>query len=339
MLAWRGFQRDGRTALGWHAAAILCYAASLLTYEIATAFVFFSYFVYLLWASPRRARLPGAAAAGCGVLVTAYLRAAKPAAFQVSLHDQIQRGRNIEGEARQLFSTIDIPHGHTFLPVAFAVAVVAVAAVIAWRRRDAVLRHWLVVAAAGVAVIGVGYAPFLPTGDWYSPLREGIGNRTNAAAAIGYVLLIAAIVVLTARLLSLALPRSMRPGIYVAVTGVAAALIGGLWVHQINRDRQAWDRAAAIRRSTLVTLRESLPRPKPGSTIFTFGVPGTHRSSRADVLCALGSLRSCSRLLCHHRRSAESLSSRTTAGGRCRHDQLHQLWRRAGRRALSAASV
>ncbi|MGI8624454.1 MAG: hypothetical protein ACR2NB_13465, partial [Solirubrobacteraceae bacterium] len=60
--------------------------------------------------------------------------------------------------------------------------------VIARRRRS--VRQPLALAVAGIVTIVACYAVLAPSGDYYAPLAPGQGTRTNAAAAVGYALLV-----------------------------------------------------------------------------------------------------------------------------------------------------
>jgi hypothetical protein len=146
-----------------------------------------------------------------------------------------------------------------------------------------VLGRWLVFAAGGLIALCLGYASFLPAGSFYSPLTPGIGNRTNVAASIGYVLFIYAVLALLARLLGRlvaavvhgdGVARAER--LITAVLAVGALLVlGGLWIRHVEQDQRAWDRAFSIDSQVLSVLRRYPGKPASDSTIFTFGVPGT----------------------------------------------------------------
>lgn len=285
ILALRGLNTNGRSAVAWHAAALACYVASLLTYEITVGGVALTILLYRLrsgWApSLRRWAVDLATLA----VTLVYVKHSKPygVAFG-SLSDRIDRARGIQGQARELLTRVGVQAGSIRLPFLVIVLLVVAAAVAALRlpassafRRP--LRRWLAIAAGGTVAIGAGYVSFVATDTFYMPLRPGIGNRTNIAAAAGFVVLIYALTILFGYLVALAASfvRTTRPSkvpIAGAVAGVLLAGIGALWLYEIRQDRLAWDRAAALNQQTLTVLRNRLAKPPEGSTIYTFGMPG-----------------------------------------------------------------
>ena len=110
------------------------------------------------------------------------------------------------------------------------VAVAVVGALVAYLApRAGVVRHdltqWLAILGAGVLAIGVGYAMFLPADDYYSPETLGIGDRTNAFAALGWALVVVALVRLVATLAFRDLPRSA-----LLVAAAVAVTLGAVGV-------------------------------------------------------------------------------------------------------------
>jgi hypothetical protein len=286
LLALRGVERPARQTLAFHVGSIACYALSLLTYEVATAFIFFSFVLYRT-ATPSWRRIFGRAVVDWVTLasVVLYLRLSKSllANPPTPWRDMFQRARDILGQARRLIQSLGIADGPDRMP-SVLIALVVIAALVVWLvTRDQVLRRWLVFAAGGLIILALGYTSFLPAGVFYSPLTPGIGNRTNVASSIGYVLFIYAVLALLVRLLSRLVAtvarrdgfsRAERLGAAALAVG-AAVVLGALWIHHVEQDQRAWDRAFSIDERVLSVLRRYPGQPAPGSTIFTFGEPGT----------------------------------------------------------------
>lgn len=279
LLAFRGLREHGRSAIVWHVMAVSCYVISLLTYEIATAFVLLAFLLYWVRTSWRSAlvRLPADWLALAAVV--GYYRVEK-VSHPASLSAQLSRARNIEGQARALLESIGIQNGPTRLPAALVLVVLAIALAVWLVSRDNALRRWLAVAAAGLLVIGAGYASFVPAESFYLPLRPGIGNRTNIAAAAGYVLFISALFLIAGRLAVMLLrrvaPHRSAPAVaLIALPLLALAMLAAVWIQHVERDTTNWNRAFAVDKQVLGTLDRTVRAPKPNSTIYTFGVAGT----------------------------------------------------------------
>jgi hypothetical protein len=282
LLALVAFRTTGRRALFLHAGSLLCYALSLFQYEIAIAGVVLAIVAY-------RSRAPWRPALTRWVLdvivaVAAVINVRLQTTKQIAtLHDYVDRARTIQGQSRTLLGQLGIQDGPHRLPIPLValVFVVALALFRLLRRDDPIRRElgrWLVIAFVGIVVIGAGYAVFVPASDaFYVPMRMGIGNRTNLAAALGFVLLLYSLAMIVGLLATKAgtTVRAVRPRIGVA-SAVAVALMAPLavaWVLALNRDREAWDRAYALDVHTLDVLR-GLQAPPPRTTVYTFGMPG-----------------------------------------------------------------
>jgi hypothetical protein len=281
LLALRGLRSSGRPALLYHAGALALYAASLLTYELTFGAILLTGLVYRLRAPWRRVIPRWGADLVLVAVGLVYVHGVRGSAGIVSTHQQIENAKTFQHEARTLLSSLGITNGQPRLDLKL-VALVLLAAVVLVRflsqrdvaRRD--LRRWLVVSLAGLLAIGAGYLAVIPSSG-RNPLDAGFGNRINIAAAIGYTLLIYAIVALLATMVVRAVaqfrpvpsPRAWAAGLALA----GALMVGALWVHRVREDRIAWDQAHSVQERTLAVLRAS-PRPAPGSTIYTFGVPG-----------------------------------------------------------------
>lgn len=136
--------------------------------------------------------------------------------------------------------------------------------------RRALLR-WLVIASAGVLVIGLGYIFLVPANIYYVPLQLGIGNRVNDVSAIGYALVVYATAALVGTLVFRELPHSRL--LVGALIIFIATLIGVGYARRVDTDETAWHQAIVFQQEILHTLRHDIPLPMPGTSIVTLNVP------------------------------------------------------------------
>jgi hypothetical protein len=285
LLALKGLRERGGRAVVLHAAAVACYALSLLAYEVAIVAIASFVLVYRLrvpWRAAAARWFADLAAVGA---VALYVRATTAKDLS-TVGEQIDRARTIQGHARTLLGSLGLQDGVRRLPVAATAAALLLAALV-WLLLSppdpvrARIGRWLLVALAGIAIVGVGYAPLVfAAEDYYVPLALGIGNRVNIGAAFGFVLLIYALAVLMAlmavRVLERFKPLRYAAGMAAAGAVAAAALVGLLWLSAVNDDRRAYAEAYALEQQTLDVLRR-LPAPPIGTTVFAFGLPGEIR--------------------------------------------------------------
>ena len=211
-VALAGLRRTGRRALVLHGCAALLYALSLLQYEIAAGFILLGGLLYALTSGWRRA-LPrwgvDIAVAVIGLLylgTTTTRRVASPS-------DVVDQLRLFQSEARTVLGQGGLQDGRPLVPLAGAAVVLLVAFLVQARLTPAdpsraALRRWLAIAIAGGVAIGAGYVIFAGAEDsFYRPLREGIGNRTNGAAMIGYVILLYSLAVMVGLVVGCGLAR------------------------------------------------------------------------------------------------------------------------------------
>ena len=272
-----GLRSRGAEAVGLHVLGVSLYTASILQYQIAAPFVLLSVFVYrFAGASWRRAVMPWLAAVSVGLIALAYVKANLPRQSG-SLSDDFRHARDIAGAARNLLETVGIQDGPQRMPTIAILALLVVAGALAFLLPvgDAVrdlLRRWLLIAGAGFATIGAAYTIFIPGDFYYRPLAHGIGNRVNAAAALGFAVVLYSLLVL----LSLLLVRALRLNAVVrttaafALAGVTILLV--LSILEINSDRRLYERAAELQRGALAVAKNDIPRPAPGTTVYLFGI-------------------------------------------------------------------
>ena len=275
----RGLRSHGPAALGFHALGIALYAASILQYQIAAPFVLLSVLVYrYAGASWRRAIPPWVGAVVVAVAALAYVKANLPRRAG-SLSEDFTHARDIAGAARQLLASLGIQDGPQRMPTIATLMLLLVAGGVALLlpAGDVVrtqLRRWLLIAAAGFVTIGAAYTIFVPGDFYYSPLAQGIGNRVNAAAALGFALVFYSLAVILALLLmrALRIDAPVRMAAAIAVVGTIALLAS--FVSAIDSDRRPYDRAAELQREALTVIKNDIPRPAPGTTVYLFGIDG-----------------------------------------------------------------
>jgi hypothetical protein len=124
-------------------------------------------------------------------------------------------------------------------------------------------RIWLLLVVAGVALIAIGYATFLVTGEIYFT-SAGIDNRVNIVAAIGVALLAVGLVLLAVQSLS-----ARRQGVVFAV-GVAVLAATGTLITNTLADY--WTAASSRQDEVVTRLTEALPARLSNTTVVLDGV-------------------------------------------------------------------
>ena len=172
-----------------------------------------------------------------------------------------------------LWAGVLVPYGSvpTRITLGALVVVALVAAVVARLsargslvRRD--LLYWLAVLGAGVFAIAVGYAMFVPADQYYSPETLGIGDRTNGFAAVGWCLVVVALV----RLLATIAFRDVRNSQIVIAAAVAIALsaVGLGYADRLRGESDLYLASFKEQTAILAVMHQTLPVPPHGSTIF-----------------------------------------------------------------------
>jgi hypothetical protein len=261
----------GRRRLGLTAGSLALYLAASWTYEIVTVGVLAAVALYALVA-PRPAALRRFALDAAVVAVALALVVSGTTRDPQSAHDQIEHARTIAGQAFALLGRALVPVGA--VPGVVGAALLAFGlggAAIAWRGlaagspQRAWLARWLAVAGLGALLVAAGYVLFVPALPHYEPLAPGTTNRMNVLAAVGFVLLVYALVRLATGLL-------LRGRARLAAT-LLCALIGAGYVVDVARDERGWQRSERIQEQVLAAVRTSVPDPPPRTTIYTFGAP------------------------------------------------------------------
>jgi hypothetical protein len=138
------------------------------------------------------------------------------------------------------------------VPGVIGAVLLAVLLAAGWRRRD----RFFAMAGLGALCAGAGYALFIPALPHYQPLAPGTTNRMNVLAAVGFALLVYAIV------------RTAFRRVPV-VAAVALIAIGVGYAVKVIDDRGGWERSAREQQHVLA----SIPRPPPRTTVYTFRAP------------------------------------------------------------------
>jgi hypothetical protein len=276
LVALRGLEQPGWRGAALHGVALALYAVSVNGYELGAPMILLFGFLYTR-------RNPGRAACWrwsadvlvvLGVLISYAIRRDVPPLDGVPYHLKKIAADGLGVIARAFFPVPEVPPAVVLLPA--LVIVVAAAAGAFSRRFDTQtrveLRRALLLLAGGVAVTAAGWAMIIPANFDYTPGGTGINNRINAVAAIGLAMAVIAITGLVA----IALRASLRGRVssLALLTTLLAMPIAIADVVRLEWDAANWNHAAEVGRTFLVRLRELVPKPPPGTTLFTFGVSG-----------------------------------------------------------------
>jgi hypothetical protein len=287
VVAVRGLRRTpGRNTAVMHTVAMSLYLLSVFTYEITAPAILVSLVFYKQETSWRRAITWWLGDVVCVVLALLFVTSSTFSLFNggtpqkvLPFSQELDHVRTIADQGLQLLANAAEPFGSPprLLVIAVLGAIVLVGFVV-WSRLPranparASLQRWLLIWAASVAGIVVGYVMLVPADPYYSPLQAGLGNRINILAGLGYVTLIYATVVILATIgaSSSVLLRISR----IAIVGVLVAALGWGYVDRVDRDQAAWDQGSRMQLHVLAVLKGLDPRPSQRSTFYTFDYPG-----------------------------------------------------------------
>jgi hypothetical protein len=247
------------------------FAVSVLTYEATGPVALATGLLYFAFSTRRRALI----AWGADIVVVggaiAYSAATTTKTIATGHSQFVYLGKMVRGAAVLTAHTVfPVVGGHTWVVLAVLV-VVAAATLLAFFGKDRMLskelRRPLVTLAAAAAGIGLSYAMFVPAAYW-TPQKPGLENRVNLVAALPISLFVYTFVAL---LVLLVIPPArrrarLRTGL-VSLIAVALAVDYGVRLHN---DEHTYTQAYAAARGVLATLRDVLPDPGAGATIFTF---------------------------------------------------------------------
>jgi hypothetical protein len=278
LLALRGLESRGLRGVALHAAALGCYALSVNGYELAAPVIALAGLLYL-----RRAPARDVAwrwACDVAVVVGLLIAYARRRHLRTQPIDAVLRHLGVIGQdglgviARALVPVGSAPQA-VVLSGAGAAIIVAAAFASTPRAPAALrvdLRHALVLVGAGVAVTAAGWLMIVPADLGYDPGSSGVGNRINGVAAVGLALTVVGMAALVASAV-----RAAQRGGAVSLGALTALLVVPVAAGDaaaFHRDVQSWDHAGAESRALLARVLELVPAPAPGTTVFTFGIPG-----------------------------------------------------------------
>jgi hypothetical protein len=227
---------------GLHAASLTLYLAAAWTYEIVAIAVLAAGAVYMLVA-PRREALRRSAFDALVVAGALALVAAGTTRTPLSLADQVAHAGTIAQQSFSVLARALVPVGAVPGIVGALLLVLALA-----------IGRRFVAAGLGALAVVAGYVLFIPAARYYEPLAPGTTNRMNVLAAVGFVVLVWALV-------RQAFPRR------VAAVVLAAIAVG--YVVQVRDDQHGWERSAREQERVLA----AIPRPPRGTTVYTFNAP------------------------------------------------------------------
>lgn len=266
-----GLRLQRRRALAWHAAGLACFVAMLLAFELAAGAVAVGVVLYRLrvttWRAAARRWVWDLVAL---VATIGFVRVGEGSRPLVGAADQLDHARLIADQALELAAAVVAPFGAVPVPGALATALtlLALGVAVAARGRTA-LRRPLALAAAGAALVVVGYGPFVAAGDYYSPLQGGEADRVNTIPAIGYCLVVTGLLLVAAQL---AFAHRLRALARPVVAAGAVALGLGYAAWQEDHERLVV-RAVDQQQAIVDLLRERLPDLPEGTRVLLFGVP------------------------------------------------------------------
>jgi hypothetical protein len=226
------------------------YLAACWTYEVLAVGVLASVAVYLLVA-PRRAVLRRFALDAALTAVALGLVASGTTRTPLGAGDQLAHAGTLASQSFGLLARALVPVGD--VPGIVGALALAAGAAVAARR------GMLPPIALGVLCVVAGYVMFVPAARYYEPLAPGTLNRMNVFAAVGFVILVCALV------------RAVSWGRVMAAVLVAVIAVG--WVVRVRDDQAGWQRSAEVQANVLGVVRETVPHPPRGATIYTFNSP------------------------------------------------------------------
>ncbi len=264
-------------SIALHCASLAAFVMSILLYEAALPLMLSSVALYRLHV-PWRNAVPRWVV-NCVVLIPLMLLVTLASSAG---HEETEAGawahaQVIFESARALFTTVVLPFGSISWYIVGLVALVPAAAILVYvwlpstDSSRAELRRWLVTLAAGGVVIAFGYAIYVPGTDYYNPLAPGVGDRVNALASVGWVLILYSVVMLATTLAFRSLPRARLLSSLGAA--VACALIAVGWLRTVDAYSNYFTNAYFEDTRVLAVIHDVIPHPRRESMIWTFGQP------------------------------------------------------------------
>jgi hypothetical protein len=270
IVALRGFDFHGRRGMAMHAAAVVLYLVSVLTYEVTAAAALLAGLLYLGRAPRSRALRSWLADVVVVSAALLYSLATTVSSRHVGgISERLEDLPDFVRESLLLLASALQPFGSMGRPLQALVLLLAGAAVFAAllrlpRTGDPAIRYWLRWVAIGAVAVGAAYFMFL--GSHLFPRDPGIDNRVNVFAGLGFCLLVYALVACACHLLLKSRSAAVALTAIVLVIGVGYAMA-------LADERGKWVDAAEWQEAILADAdRDLLPLP-PGSTVVAFGSP------------------------------------------------------------------
>ncbi len=131
----------------------------------------------------------------------------------------------------------------------------------------------LAMTVGGLAVIVAAFVVFVPADAFYYPAETDIGNRNNALAAYGYVLMLVGAALLIVALMAVFLPRWRR----WLEAGFAVLLFAGVlsYASQLRTEAHLYEQAAQIQHGVLNAISGAFPRDPRNKVLFAFDYQGS----------------------------------------------------------------
>jgi hypothetical protein len=279
VLALRGLAASDRRARAWyHAGALVLFLAAISMYELVATVALVSVAFYVWRGGLRRALKLFALDASAIALLLAFTLSKNKIDKATSFGESVDHARAIFDQGLSVIATSAEPFG---VPSRTPVLAVLLAAMVSgglvwWRLPSAdparrSIGSWLALAVAATLWTWVAWAVFVPAAPYYTPGRLGVGNRVNALADIGVVTAVYAVAMLVASILCRLL--NARGRMATALGLLAAVALGIGYVREIDHDKLAWDLASRWQNRVLGVLRQQVPRPPAGATVYTFDYP------------------------------------------------------------------
>ncbi len=276
LLALRALRAEGARRWVLHGASILMFVLSLLLYEVCLPIFLASFLIYVLRA-PHRAALARWLVDCIVLLPIALAVTSSTEAQSQGLAGSISHAREMVAQLPSLLFGTLLPLSSVralaslVLAAIFALGVLIMRSLPGQHPLRVRLRLLFAMAAAGLVVIALGYLIYVPGLSYYMPLSSGIGDRVNAIAGIGWVLLLYAALALIATLVAHGL--RLTPVYASLATAALAIVLGASWLGPIAEESKSYIAAKKEGDRVLDVVRRAVPSPARGSAIWLFGQP------------------------------------------------------------------
>lgn len=288
----RSIRTSGLHSVLLHLAASALYVGSILTYEIATVAILAGIVVYAFRSSWPRALRHWLIELLAVVPTILYVWQARVetqrevgASFFVSTSDQLAHLKTMVTQTFSMIAPTTFPYGQSDVllqraneqellsrPMGLwpllAFVLLALATIVA-RRAPAddarALHAWLLVALGSLGAIAAAYLVFVPSTTAYTPLQQGMNNRTNTLAALPWSVFAYSLAMLVGLLIARATRRS-HMATPVALVLCAAVAVG--YVRLDRRDAESWTQAHIEQSRVLAAVKRTIGAPPRDSIVY-----------------------------------------------------------------------